>query len=274
MSVHVMSWVWRHGPSSGTERLVLLAIADHADDEGNAFPSVAGIAAKSCMTERGTRGVLRRLEEGGWLATEVGGGRGGKSRYRVIMAENPAPETRNDVPGKSGARPETRKLTAANPEADGGKPGTTVPPNHQEPSENHHGDDARATVIALHGEVITPPTWRERILELLGVRHGDVTPSGGMLGGRADMAEAARWRDELGLTEAEVLTVVGEVMARKRDGPPKSFRYFRPAMQRAAAEKSEGPMRPEANHRRGGQPDDSDRIDTWLAELDARRVDG
>jgi hypothetical protein len=97
------------------------------------------------MTERGARGVIRRLEVGGWVSTVVGGGRGGKSRYTVLM-ENPeqqagiAGETRNDKPGIANPEyRETRNVTTLNPERGDTKPGTCVPPNHHrtinEPSE-------------------------------------------------------------------------------------------------------------------------------------------
>jgi hypothetical protein len=49
-------------PSS--EKLVLLAMADHADDAGgNCFPSIPRIARKASMTRRGVQKVLRRLKE-------------------------------------------------------------------------------------------------------------------------------------------------------------------------------------------------------------------
>ncbi|MEF9606137.1 helix-turn-helix domain-containing protein, partial [Paracoccus sp. PXZ] len=89
MSVEAMAWVWKNGPTDPTERLVLLAIADHADDLGWCYPSMIGIATKACVTERGARGIVRRLEAGGWIAVKIGGGRGGKSRYRVLMGNNP-----------------------------------------------------------------------------------------------------------------------------------------------------------------------------------------
>lgn len=109
MSVTVMAWVWAHGPASQSERLVLLAIADHADDDGRAFPGMAKIAAKACCSERGARGVIRRLEEAGWLRTERGGGRGGTSVYHVLMQPiNPAAETVNEVPVKENPERETR----------------------------------------------------------------------------------------------------------------------------------------------------------------------
>ena len=131
MSVRVMQWVWENGPSDPTERLVLLAVADYADDFGGCYPSMAGIAGKACVTERGARGIIRRLEQGGWITTKVGGGRGGKSQYRVNMRQNQEAETRNEKPGMRNPEAETRNVEALNPERDCTKPGTSVPPNRQ-----------------------------------------------------------------------------------------------------------------------------------------------
>lgn len=133
MSVKVMSWVWENGPTDPVERLVLLALADFADDQGNCYPSMIGIGAKACVTERGARGIVRRLEAAGWVKTSIGGGRGGKSKYQIVM-EKPGtvfPEC-DDKPGTTFPEYETRK--DQNPERDDTKPGTLVPPNRQEPS--------------------------------------------------------------------------------------------------------------------------------------------
>ena len=128
MSVEAMAWVWKNGPNDPTERLVLLAIADHADDHGWCYPSMIGIATKACVTERGARGIVRRLEAGGWIAVKVGGGRGGKSRYCVLMVKNPERETRN--------------VATLNPE-----PGfrRTI----KEPSRNHQRQRAKASASPM-----------------------------------------------------------------------------------------------------------------------------
>jgi hypothetical protein len=122
-----MSWVFENGPADPSERLVLLALADYASDNGEWSPSMIGIASKAGMTERGARGVVRRLEAGGWIEVQVGGGRGGRSHYRVLTnrAVNPEQQTRNDKPGminpergdaKPGTkRPETRNQRSAEP---------------------------------------------------------------------------------------------------------------------------------------------------------------
>jgi hypothetical protein len=123
-----MTWVWERGPANGTERMLLLALADHCDDAGHAYPSMAGLASKACVTERGARLIMRRLESGGWVKTKVGGGRGGKSQYQILM-ENPERQTGNDKPGIANPEPERAK-----PGTSVHKPGTVVPPNHHEPS--------------------------------------------------------------------------------------------------------------------------------------------
>lgn len=135
MSIKVMSWVWENGPNDPTERLVLLALADFADDHGNCHPSMIGIGQKACVTERGARGIVRRLEADGWINVAIGGGRGGKSRYQILMQK---PGTTN---------PETETRNVKNPERDDTKPGTSLHKtrnqrsaepsrNHQEPSES------------------------------------------------------------------------------------------------------------------------------------------
>ena len=45
MSVKVMSDVWQSSQSKGTARLVLLAIADHCNPSGIAWPSLTRLAS-------------------------------------------------------------------------------------------------------------------------------------------------------------------------------------------------------------------------------------
>ena len=61
MSIRVMSHVWEHSQHKGGDLLLLLAIADHADDHGQAFPSIKLLAQKTRMTERNVQLVIKRL---------------------------------------------------------------------------------------------------------------------------------------------------------------------------------------------------------------------
>ena len=115
MSLKALTWVWQNGPQDQSELLVLLALADHADDAGRCFPSMVGIGQKARMTDRGARNVVRRLEVAGWLFTKVGGGRGGKSVYTIRMEE------------VGTSFPEMDSRNVENPERHGTKPGTPRP---------------------------------------------------------------------------------------------------------------------------------------------------
>jgi len=134
MSIKIMSQVWENGPTDHGELLVLLALADFCDDRGQCWPSMAAIAEKARMTERGARGAIARLEVAGYVRRDVNRGRGLSNLYTV----KPEPENRNAVPGKE----KNRNETTLKPERDDTKTGTAVPPepseNHQEPSVDTH----------------------------------------------------------------------------------------------------------------------------------------
>jgi hypothetical protein len=101
MSIDVMSWVWRHSQSVGNDRLVLLAIADNAEDDGtNAWPKQATLARKTRLSEDTVRRATRRLIELGELEVDERAGGSDKHEfysprhrphsYRVIMTPQPA----------------------------------------------------------------------------------------------------------------------------------------------------------------------------------------
>lgn len=85
MSVRTMARVWDGSKHSGTELLMLLAIADFADDAGNAYPSVSTLATKCRMQPRNATRILRVLEDSGELAVCLNEGPKGTNRYRVVL---------------------------------------------------------------------------------------------------------------------------------------------------------------------------------------------
>lgn len=75
MSTTATSWVWRHSEAVDTDRLVLLAIADAADADGdNSWPKIETIAAYVRKSERTVRRSLRSLQELGELEIEFRAG--------------------------------------------------------------------------------------------------------------------------------------------------------------------------------------------------------
>jgi hypothetical protein len=71
MSVKILSLVLENGPTDALEKLVMVVIADHADDSGgHAFPGIQLIARKSCQSPRNAMRVLASLELAGWLSIQ------------------------------------------------------------------------------------------------------------------------------------------------------------------------------------------------------------
>lgn len=69
MSIKAMNWAWeqRLPPNS---KLILMALADAADEVGQCWPRVRLIAEKCCTSERTVQRVLKELEAAGFLHIE------------------------------------------------------------------------------------------------------------------------------------------------------------------------------------------------------------
>jgi len=85
MSIKVMSRVWESSSQEGSALLLLLAIADHANDDGVCWPSVDRLAERARVGERWARRTLRRLEEAGEIIAVRGTGRGNTNVYLVTI---------------------------------------------------------------------------------------------------------------------------------------------------------------------------------------------
>ena len=72
MSIKVMAQVWEHSPAKGAELLLLLALADSADDNGIACLTVPELAERTRMTPRRARRVLLRLADSGAIEFTTG----------------------------------------------------------------------------------------------------------------------------------------------------------------------------------------------------------
>lgn len=67
MSIDVMSRVWKESKNKGTPLLLLLAVADHADELGFAWPGIVTLSEKIRMSHRHTRRMLLDIEASGEL---------------------------------------------------------------------------------------------------------------------------------------------------------------------------------------------------------------
>src|SRR5436189_5127276 len=67
MSIKVATQVWQGSRHKSGNLLVLLALADHADDQGKAWPGIPLLACKARLSERHTRRCLNELVASGEL---------------------------------------------------------------------------------------------------------------------------------------------------------------------------------------------------------------
>ena len=132
-----MGEVWESSSAKGGARLVLLALADHANDEGYCHPSVARLALKSALTERNVQLILRNLEARGELVTLRGAGRGNVNAYWVLP---PATVMRLRLEGKNAKNFHPLQTLEEKVKSTTEKVKPTSPrtiKNHQEPSRTN-----------------------------------------------------------------------------------------------------------------------------------------
>jgi len=101
MSVKIMAGVWELKLPQGA-KLLLLALADHADHEGNrVFPSVGLLSWKTGFTDRHVQRLLRDLEAQRIIipVAHQKGGRGWATEYRVDLSagEKAASRIKGDI---------------------------------------------------------------------------------------------------------------------------------------------------------------------------------
>lgn len=81
-----MSRIWGHSHATGSQLLVLLAIADFADDHGKAWPSVPTLAKKARISERHTQRVIKQLKDMDELAVDKKkSSQWGTNFYRITL---------------------------------------------------------------------------------------------------------------------------------------------------------------------------------------------
>jgi hypothetical protein len=218
MSVRVMAWVWEHSQARGSDRLVLLAIADNAnDDGGNAFPGHAELMRKTLLPRSTVYGCIERLIESGELErAEPGGGRGRRTIYRVTMGNRPAvgpftiPETIQEPSDqRDGLGAETVR------DSDLNRPGSAAA-YKEEPSENHQ----------IAPTVLTPDGVPTSGGEVIPLRSNQaVQAANGTLSRlKAEVQAGKRSWSLSEAAKAEWLALLDQVNT--KPGPPQQFVIF------------------------------------------------
>lgn len=76
-----------NGPQSltGSKLLVMISLAEWADENGLSWHCVAELAKRARLKERATQYILQQLAEAGYIYIEEGRGRNHTSRYTVLL---------------------------------------------------------------------------------------------------------------------------------------------------------------------------------------------
>jgi hypothetical protein len=115
MSLEAMTWAFKQALAPAA-KVVLLALADYADDEWRAWPSMKTMADKTSLSERAVRNNIRGLEDVGLISTEV--------RSRTNGSQTSNEYTLHGMP------------TPPAPSAGAPSPGATPPEPPSNPQEN------------------------------------------------------------------------------------------------------------------------------------------
>jgi len=124
MSVRVMSAVFESRILGPVERLVMLALADHADDAGRCYPSNARLQDRTGLSERAVRANIRKLEDAGFLAIAMNAGQGGANVY-IVRPDGAPNAPRHEMPPGT-PRPTPRHMVPVGGAPYAPKPSRTI----------------------------------------------------------------------------------------------------------------------------------------------------
>lgn len=90
MSLAATSYVLHRTFGNHIRKLLMIAIADFANDAGEAYPSIDTLAARAECSRRSVQEHLAILEKGGELAIAANAGPRGTNLYRILFRKNDA----------------------------------------------------------------------------------------------------------------------------------------------------------------------------------------
>jgi len=143
MSVSVMGLCWYVKDLTPAQKVVLVALADHAEDDGSrVYPGVERLTYKTSLSERTVRRALSDLREKGLLIVIKESTYHKSTEYRIdltelqVLQKRPARDTKQDLPENT-----------KRPARDAPKPSVN---HHLEPSE----EEDRPNIFNLYEDAI------------------------------------------------------------------------------------------------------------------------
>lgn len=143
-----MAKVWESSKQSGSKLLLMLALADHANESGICWPGIESLAEKVRLSERHTKRLIQELIDEGEIEVEHGCGRGNTSMYRLLLpaskddaavtVSEEKPEEKRVTPASEKVTSPHKRVTPASEKGDiavSPEPSRTVKESSTEPSE-------------------------------------------------------------------------------------------------------------------------------------------
>ena len=109
MSVEATRYVYALRDISPSQKAVLVRLADHANDAGKAWPSVASLVRATGFCRRAVQKALRDLEKLGHIRTThqiTKAGDPGSNTYELCNLRGSAPDARGSAPDARGSAPD------------------------------------------------------------------------------------------------------------------------------------------------------------------------
>lgn len=104
MSIKAINWAWKQSLPPG-QKLVLIRLADRADDNGECWPSQKSIAEDTGQNERTVRRIVKQLESRGLLTRYWGqyreDGSRGSDHYKLHLQDTMPGRLEDTMPGST-----------------------------------------------------------------------------------------------------------------------------------------------------------------------------
>jgi hypothetical protein len=159
MSLDATRWAWQQMTKNSTDKLVLLSLADRADERHHCYPSIERLRLDTQCDRKTVMEAIRRLEESGLIVATKAWGKG--THYQLLGVGDrhtkPVPKT-VPVP-KTGLVPKTDTTSPKN--GTGPVPKTGHEPiNNQSRTENK-GNARSALDLSRLPESVSEGIWQQ-----------------------------------------------------------------------------------------------------------------
>lgn len=131
MSISAMAWALKQNVGSPTRKLVLLAIANYADENGKCWPSQERLCQDTELGERTIRDALKGLEADGYITRTSRHVNGNKRQTDILQLVDGHRQELPVAPPANGSKSH-RQMAPKPPAAPAGKP--SIEPSEEEPS--------------------------------------------------------------------------------------------------------------------------------------------